>query len=379
MMKPWKLLFSVTIVLLAVLILPGKADATIVSSGDYGENLTWILDDTGTLTISGVGPMTNSYWLRIVGIKKIVIEDGVTAIADSAFDCVSYPQMAIESVVIGATVETIGARAFRACKALKEIQLSASVKEIGYDAFGECDALENIIVDPDNTIYCSVNGALLSKDKTELIRVPGGISGLYLIPESVTSFADGAFSNCKKIEAVTIPVGVRTVSKNAFYNCSSLTSVLLPESVTTIAHSAFSFCTSLPDITLPQTVSSIENCAFESCKSLRSIVIPEGVTVIKGATFYQCNSLVSVTIPKSVREIENYAFGYCSRLLDVYFGGTQSQWQNVEIASENIYLQGAAIHFAPMRGDLDGNEKLSTDDAVYLLLAVMFGPEDYPI
>ena len=29
--------------------------------------------------------------------------------------------------------------------------------------------------------------------------------------------------------------------------------------------------------------------------------------------------------------------------------------------------------------DFDGNGKVSTDDAVYLLLHVMFGEEDYPL
>ena len=32
-----------------------------------------------------------------------------------------------------------------------------------------------------------------------------------------------------------------------------------------------------------------------------------------------------------------------------------------------------------MPGDVDGSETLTTDDAVYLLLSVMFGTEDYPV
>ena len=54
--------FSCLLVLLAVLMLPGlalEAAAETVTSGSCGENLTWTLDDAGTLTISGTGGMTD--------------------------------------------------------------------------------------------------------------------------------------------------------------------------------------------------------------------------------------------------------------------------------------------------------------------------------
>ncbi len=52
--------FSLILVLslLAVLI-PCTASAEIIDSGTCGENLTWTLDDAGTLTISGSGAMNN--------------------------------------------------------------------------------------------------------------------------------------------------------------------------------------------------------------------------------------------------------------------------------------------------------------------------------
>ena len=72
--------------------------ASAETSGTCGKNLTWILDDYGTLTISGTGNMEN--WNLSSGekkespfknnkeIKHVVIEDGVTDIGYCTFgDC----------------------------------------------------------------------------------------------------------------------------------------------------------------------------------------------------------------------------------------------------------------------------------------------------
>ncbi len=57
--KFWMLL---AVCALWVLLLPGAARAGVVVSGTCGasgDNLTWTLDDAGTLTISGSGEMDN--------------------------------------------------------------------------------------------------------------------------------------------------------------------------------------------------------------------------------------------------------------------------------------------------------------------------------
>lgn len=78
--------------LLAVLILvnPMEAQAATVTSGECGtegDNMTWALDDEGTLTISGTGTMTDwddsfdvPWYSSRSSIKKVVIESGVTTI-----------------------------------------------------------------------------------------------------------------------------------------------------------------------------------------------------------------------------------------------------------------------------------------------------------
>ena len=47
------------VILMSTFIMDITASATIVESGTCGDNLTWTLDDEGTLTISGTGDMFN--------------------------------------------------------------------------------------------------------------------------------------------------------------------------------------------------------------------------------------------------------------------------------------------------------------------------------
>ena len=140
-----------TIILLAVLLLPNKASAAeAIASGTCGENLTWTLDDEGTLTISGTGAMadyasaSNSPWYsRKDSITEIVISDGVTTIGDRAF----YNFTKLVDVTIGEDVTTIGTYAFRGCSTLLEITLPASVTELKGSAFRVCSQLATITLE----------------------------------------------------------------------------------------------------------------------------------------------------------------------------------------------------------------------------------------
>ena len=69
-------------------------NAGVVASGSCGDNVTYTLDDTGKLTISGTGPMYDykSYGSNLSPfysneiIKSVVINSGVTSIGEYAFE-----------------------------------------------------------------------------------------------------------------------------------------------------------------------------------------------------------------------------------------------------------------------------------------------------
>lgn len=61
-----------------------------------------------------------------------------------------------------------------------------------------------------------------------------------------------------------------------------------------------------------------------------SITIPDGVTSIGYEAFDNCSRLTSITIPNSVTSIGYDAVGFCKSLNDIYFNGTQAQWNAIE-------------------------------------------------
>ncbi len=140
--------------------------------------------------------------------------------------------------------------------------------------------------------------------------------------------------------ALTIPsklggYPVTSIGESAFYNCYSLTSIAIPHGVTSIREYAFARCDSLTSVTIPDSVTSIGKEAFFDCKSLTSMTIPDNVTSIGGRAFYQCEGLSSVAIPDSVTSIGEGAFALCNNLTEIYYAGTQSQWENL---ISNVYV-----------------------------------------
>ena len=178
-------------------------------------------------------------------------------------------------------------------------------------------------------------GVKYSKDWKRLLKMPTELDGVYsikkgvkviaddafshcfyslksiIIPDSVTSIGDGAFSECNSLKSINIPDTVTRIGRSAFEDCDSLTSINIPPSLTTIEDGTFLGCHSLRNTNIPDTVTSIEDYAFSECNSLKNINIPNGVTRIGDSAFFNCNSLISITIPSSVIAIGMNPFGGC--------------------------------------------------------------------
>jgi hypothetical protein len=216
----------------------------------------------------------------------------------------------IPSIFNGLPVTSISDDAFYRCTRLTSIVIPDSVTSIGDSAFYYCTSLTSVV-----------------------------------IPENVTSIGNDAFCWCKSLTSIDIPDSVTSIGDGAFSVCKSLTSVVIPDSVTSIGNGAFLNCDSLTSIVIPDSVTSISNEAFSDCDSLTSIIIPDSVTIIGDYAFYWCNSLTYIVIPSSVTSIGNDAFYNCELLTDVYYTGSEAEWNQITIGSYNDNLTGAKIQY----------------------------------
>ena len=392
------------------------AETEVVASGSCGLNVKWVLTSDGTLTISGKTRIDDygiggAPWYNLRQyIKKVAIQNGVQAIGDCAFSRCTV----MTSVMIPDSVTSIGEYAFSGCSGLTSVTIPKGVTRIENSAFRDCASLTSVTiprsvtsigayvfsggniylnVDPDNSAYCSIDGALYSKDRTVLECAGKITGGRFIIPTQVTCIGDGAFMSCRNLTSVTIPDSVTSICRGAFSgcsnlasvtipdsvtyldaavfvnctalqsvkipdgvdfiqpdtfnNCTALTSVTIPDSVTFIGQYAFSGCSGLTSVKIPNGVFGIREHAFHGCTSLTSVTIPSGLASINEWTFSNCIRLAKVTIPKSVTSIGKNAFYYCESIADVYYDGTEEDWAKISISSGNEDLLAAALHCKP--------------------------------
>lgn len=356
-------------------------DSRIVSiageSGSCGNNLTWTFDkENGVLAIRGIGNMHDynylgdSYpcapWLAYKNeITEIIIEDGVTSIGNDAF---------------------------KQCKNLTEITIPESIKHIGGHAFQHCESIENIV-----------------------------------IPKGVTSISGATFNACYNLKSITIPNTVKDIFAYAFGTCTSLTDIYYEgtradwneitideynDCLTNATIHRNDFCgenmswkayirtnggtylviegtgdmydfnmyapglapwriyNDRDNVIISSGVTSIGDYAF--CRlNIGNIEMASTVTQIGEGAFY-ASTLPRIWLPKNLTLIEKDAFYGCGALTDVYYEGSQEEWNKITIESGNECLINAKIHFegeSPdtyLPGDINGDGEVTTKDVTTL-------------
>lgn len=285
-------------------------------------------------------------------------------------------------VTIPGNVTTIMAGAFQDCAGLTSVTIPSSVTRIGPDLFSGCPNLTAIQVDPGNPILASVDGVMFSKDLVYLLAYPNGKQGAYTIPSGVKRIEEFAFSYSTGLTGVTIPDSMLEIGFGAFQVCPNLKgSVTIPDSVQLIDVDVFNGSTGLTSIqvgTGNPNYTSVDGVLFS--KDLKTLLsypngkqgaytVPDGVTDIAAFSFAHSAGIPSVTIPASVRSIGQYAFNFVNSLRDVYYAGTQAQWNAISIRENNEALDFAAIH---CKGDGTTMSAPSVDPAdVYASILAM--------
>lgn len=81
--------------------------------------------------------------------------------------------------------------------------------------------------------------------------------------------------------------------------------------------------------------------------SVEKVNLPETAAsgvVIGQNSFTNCSQLKEISIPEGIKEIGAYAFHNCG-ITDVYYGGSEEDWNNVDIKSGNDILSSDDVEF----------------------------------
>lgn len=365
---------AVLVTLLIVLAVSGVAAA---ESGKCGENLTWTLEDTGLLTISGTGDMDDypvssdkrSPWYdHRKSVEAVVIENGVEGIGASAFrNCTNLTR-----VVLPQTLRHIGEDAFYYCVSLAAIDLPENLQSIGEGALSYCHSLKMIRIPKATT---SIGEEIAGVSGVESI-IFEGISVIpkksfvnsfslkeIVLPKTVTRIEDWAFDACDSLERVyysgteaqrekIVIVGDRqkqmfdslqwicctaegSCGTNLHWQLFGRTRLVISGTGSMKNYSAAApapwaaYAPEITEVILSDNMESIGAYAFSDCSNLEYVstsydfqgrkgaYLPEGLTEIGAAAFKGCSSLVNIFLPKDVDKIGTAAFMGCSFITSI--------------------------------------------------------------
>lgn len=335
-------------------------DLLIVAQGTCGTNLKWVLRDTGELTISGTGAMTNyssaSYapWYSFRSrITSVTIEDGVTSIGNRAFyyystlkhasipgsvktiGDYSFYYSGLLNADLPEGVEGIGSYAFYSCKSLESITIPSTVTSFGSEAFRnsgmkKVTLLCHDITIPNSTFFVE-NSISRTIREVHCASIADWISNTYGMfggnPLEYAAVPD-LYLNGERLTNLVIPEGSTSIGGRSFIQCKSIVEVTLPKSLTFIGSNSFEACSNIKKVNISDMDSYLginfgdnpvaySHSLYLNGSPVTKVKIPDGITTINNYTFYNLQSLQSIEIPDSVKSIGTAAFYACTDLTEV--------------------------------------------------------------
>ena len=196
-----------------------------------------------------------------------------------------------------------------------------------------------------------------------------------LIPESVKTIGNEAFSECLALEWIEMPSEMESIGHRAFYQCEALRSIEIPEGITELNPETFQNCKNLSSVIFPSSLQSISDRAFKNCANLSEIQLPQSLQNIRDEAFYSCKNLSTVVVEK-LNTLGNRAFAYCNELTYFCIG-------NVETIGTGIFTESKKVSvYAPQSSKIlqrlaaDGVKTIAVQEDEHCIVTL---PIEFPI
>ena len=279
------------------------------------------------------------------------------------------------------TVAKIDTYAFWNCD-YSAIHLGAKIPG-GFEAnptLTETRNLEAITVSKSNPNLKAEDGVLFSADGKRLIHYPREKQGeSYTIPAGVEVLGSGAFHENSCLTSLTLPEGLKEINYEAIFWCDNLKSITIPASVTKLEWRAVGYTENDEWDVVPMTDFTIygygdgaaktyaEENGFRyvdldirsgECGENLTWSLNKGLLTISGEGTMRdfspenpapwqdsAAAIKTVDIKKDVASIGSDAFRGCTSLKEVYYGGSKTEWKELDIGDGNECLTQATIHY----------------------------------
>ena len=339
--------------------------AEIVSGVIKNTDITWVIDENGVLTISGIGDIPDysasvraPWYENRAGITSVIVDNGITRIGDQTF---AFLENAT-SITLPDSVKSVGTL-FMRNTAVEEIDLS-SVETVGEGAFNAAANLKTIIF---SEKLRDCQGNIFAATQTVTVKAPTKsyayyygkyFSTLYPAKATVTAVSNGTaqspilafgkmgdnaiyaiyeetdrnvmevsgkgttynywFISEKRIEMDKAEGGNNFAPIYYLYEDAltqpivrAIKKLVVREGISSIGNYSFYRCLKATEVEILGEITWIGNAAFQACEGIRSITLPESCTRLGNNVFNGCRYLGSVTIPGDMTQIGEEIFKGC--------------------------------------------------------------------
>ncbi len=268
----------------------------------WGEIIQWSCGDW-----CGVSYNTNTKTLEVDGVTQNPAQGAMIDYATPEARPWDYIKTEVEHISITERVSYIGANAFSGFINATGANITDHVERIGARAFYDCNKLDIGIT-----------------ENKEL---------------NVTSIGDYAFYHCYKLTVAPFCNKLTSIGTSAFEGCK-LPEIVIPNSVMTIGERAFTGCTSATKIIIGSGVTTIGDMAFGyPGESLKTIIIGSNVTNIGADSFYESrwvNDVYFYADPSKLTWFDSGRnFAWYGTRVHVY---SLSDWSHFVAMNKNTYV-----------------------------------------
>ena len=273
-------------------------------------------------------------------VETLTLGEGVTAIGDRAFANTAIASLTVPNIPVGENCFAgVKAEALTAAADASDDLVAALTEMTGapwYRPILREGETSDFLTMPDTPnpeedfLFNSETGTVeMYVGKSETVVIPRSIGGVE-VRSIAYSFGDKMrdYTNTEVINNVTkwthvrslvIPETVTTIADSAFSYCQQLENVVCYGPLESTGRSTFMFCTSLKDVVFMNPIKAIDNYCFDECFALENVWYGGTLDFIGVKAFYGC---ALETVIADAKVIKEGAFMACEKLTEAHIRGS---------------------------------------------------------